>query len=108
MRCISPCELKFWKMIAVDGDNQTKSMYTQALDKMKVTAANEEEPFKERYEARGYLEICVAMAGSDHTGVVTKALCHHKLGLINYEVEEISASFDSMKKSLDLWQSLPY
>lgn len=65
-------------------------MYTQALDKMKVTAASEEEPFKERYEARGYLEICVAMtAGQDHKALLTKALCHHKIGLINYEVEEI-------------------
>ncbi len=77
-------------MIAVDGDNQSKSMYTQALEKMKVTAASEEEPFKERYEARGYLEICVAMtAGQDPKALLTKALCHHKIGLINYEVEEI-------------------
>ena len=92
-----------------DGESQTKSMYNQALEKMKVTAANEEEPFKERYEARGYLEICCAMAASqDHASQLTKALAHHKIGLINYEVEEISASFDSMKKSLELWQGLPY
>jgi hypothetical protein len=76
---------------------------------MKMPTASEEEPYKERYEARGYFEICVAMAsGSDHTSVLTRALCHHKLGLIAYEVEEISASIDSMMKSLDLWQSLPY
>ena len=76
---------------------------------MKVTAASEEEPFKERYEARGYLEICVAMtAGLDPKAVLTKALCHHKIGLINYEVEEIQASYDSMIKSLNLWQNLPY
>jgi hypothetical protein len=76
---------------------------------MQVPAANEEEPYKERYEARGYFEICAAMAsGTDHTSVLTKALCYHKLGLIAYEVEEVSASIDSMKKSLELWQSLPY
>lgn len=33
---------------------------------MYVQAADEAEPFKERYEARGYLEICLALsAGSD-------------------------------------------
>ncbi len=57
---------------------------------LQLTAASEEEPFKERYEARGYLEICVAMtAGQDPKALLTKALCHHKIGLINYEVEEI-------------------
>jgi len=84
-------------------------MYKQALEKMKVPAANEEEPFKERYEARGYLEICIAMAaGTDYATVLTKALCQHKLGLIAYEVEEITASIEAMMKSLELWQTLPY
>lgn len=93
----------------VDGDeSQTQSLYKQATDKMNTPAANQEEPYKEKYDARGYLEICVAMAaGTGTMAILTRALCQHKLGLIGYEVEEFSASQDHMLKSLELWLSLP-
>lgn len=96
-------------MMQFDGnDSQTSQLYKQACEKMKEKVANEEEPYKEKYDARGYLEICLALsAGADQTSILTRALCQHKLGLIAYEVEEFSHSYDHMKKSQELWQILP-
>lgn len=96
-------------MIQLDGDDsQTSSLYEKATTLMKAEASNEGEPFKEKYEARGYLEICLALLnGPSNDQVLGKALCQHKLGLIGYEVEEFSTSHDHMQKSLELFQSLP-
>jgi hypothetical protein len=63
-------------MMSLDGESQSQSLYRQGMDKMKEPTANEQEPFKERYDARGYFEICVAMsAGSEEKSVLTRALC---------------------------------
>jgi len=37
-------------------------MYKQACDKMNVKAADEEQPYKEKYDAQGYLDICLALS----------------------------------------------
>ena len=60
---------------------------------MQQTAGDETQPYKEKYDARGLLEICLALCKqSDESGLLTRALCYHKLGLIAYDTDEISAS----------------
>ena len=63
-------------MMTLDGESQLQSLYRQGMEKMKEPVAKEEEPFKERYDAKGYFEICVAMsAGIEHKNILTRALC---------------------------------
>jgi hypothetical protein len=76
---------------------------------MQQAACDESQPYKEKYDARGLLEICLALCKlSDVASQLTRALCYHKLGLIAYDTEEISASQTHMLDSLKLWQSLPH
>jgi len=76
---------------------------------MKQSASDEAQPYKEKYDARGLLEICLALCKlPDVAGQLTRALCYHKLGLIAYDTDEITASQTHMLDSLELWQSLPH
>lgn len=83
-------------------------MYRKALDKMQEKCQDEAQPYKEKYDARGYLDICLAL--SNGTGLdtkVAKALVQHKLGLVSFEVDEFTPALEHQQKSLELWQDLP-
>ena len=75
---------------------------------MHQAASDESQPYKEKYDARGLLEICLALCKlSDLASQLTRALCYHKLGLIAYDTEEITPAQTHMLESLKLWQSMP-
>lgn len=75
---------------------------------MQETAIDEKQPYKEKYDARGLLEICLALCKlPDLTSQLTRALCYHKLGLIAYDTDEITPAQTHMLESLRLWQSMP-
>ena len=59
-----------------DDESQVASMYRQACEMMKKEMSDEKQPYKEKYDARGYLDICLAMSqGTSPSVKLAKALC---------------------------------
>lgn len=92
----------------ISGNNQVESLYKSGCEKMKLPCADETQPFKEKYEAKGLFEICFALQPpTDLKGQLVRALCLYRMGLVAYDTEEITVSQTHMLESLKIWQSLP-